>query len=154
MKRYLSPTVAVLLLTALVWLVINRGPAAIPLTIGGETLYVELAETEDEWSLGLGGRKSMKEGRGMLYVFPKPHFYVFNMKDMLFPLDIIWINKDKKIVDVMTNVGPETYPEFSYVNDFLAQYVLEVNAGFFDAHGVQIGDIVEFSLEDTEEERD
>lgn len=147
MKQRLPIVLAAVIFTVGTWLVLNQGPVVIPLTIGGTTLYVEIADTDEERGLGLGGRENLDEDAGMFYVFPGQNFYAFNMKDMLFPLDIIWINKDKKIVDVMKNVPPETYPEFSYMNDFLAQYVLEVNAGFFDAYGLKVGDYVEFELE-------
>jgi uncharacterized protein len=71
------------------------------------------------------------------------------MKDMRFPVDIIWINKKKEIVDVMKNAEPDSYPEFAFINDFPAMYVLEVNAGFFDKHNLELRELVEFSLEDT-----
>ena len=90
----------------------------------------------------------MNEDRGMLFVFSRSDFYVFWMEEMLFPLDIIWVNEDREVVDYIEDVEPDTYPEFQFVNDFLAKYVLEVNAGFIQEHGIKTGDEVKFSLEE------
>ena len=117
-------------------------------TIEGTTLRVRVAQTQEERSQGLSGIPALRKDEGMLYMYPLPHFYVHSMKDMLFPLDIIWIGKDKKIVDFITDLSPESYPEYSYVNDFLAQYVLEVNAGVFNDAILKLGDGVEFSFKD------
>ncbi|MBI3019916.1 MAG: DUF192 domain-containing protein, partial [Parcubacteria group bacterium] len=118
----------------------------VPLTIKGTTIITRIAETKEEQGEGLGGIWRLPKNKGMLYVYPRPSFYTHNMKDMRFPLDIIWIGKDKTIVDVIENVQTDSYPEYMFVNDFLAQYVLEVNAGFFERHNLKLGDPVEFSL--------
>ena len=122
----------------------------IPLTIKDAAVIARVAETEEEQGEGLSGIRRIPKNKGMLYVYPRPDFYTHNMKDMHFPLDIIWIGKDKTVVDVIENVQPGSYPEYMFVNDFLAQYVLEIPAGFFDAHKLKIGDPVEFSLEGIE----
>ncbi len=122
--------------------------AGIPLTIKGATINARVAKTAEEQGKGLGGLRRLPKNKGMLYVYPRPDFYTHNMKDMLFPLDIIWIGKDKTIVDVITDVQPDSYPDSAFVNDFLAEYVLEVNAGFFERHKLNLGDPVEFSLSD------
>jgi len=122
-------------------------------TIEGTTLRVRVAQTQEERSQGLSGIPALRKDEGMLYMYPLPHFYVHSMKDMLFSLDIIWIGEDKKIVDFITDVPPESYPEYSYVNDFLAQYVLEVNAGFFNDTILKLGDSVAFVLEDAPEKK-
>ncbi|MBI2579268.1 MAG: DUF192 domain-containing protein [Candidatus Aenigmarchaeota archaeon] len=124
--------------------------AGIPLTIKGVTIIARVAETEEEQGEGLGGIWRLSDDKGMLYVYPRPDFYTHNMKDMRFPLDIIWIGKNKTIVDVIENVQPDSYPDYAFVNDFLAQYVLEISAGFFEKHKLKLGDLVEFSLEGLE----
>lgn len=124
------------------------GDQGIPLTIGGAAITVRLADTPEEQSVGLGGLRRIREDEGLLYVYPRPDFYTHSMKNMRFPLDIIWIGSDKKIVDFITDVLPDTYPEFMFVNDFLAQYVLEIPAGFFDAHKLKLGDGAEFEIEE------
>ena len=63
------------------------------------------------------------------------------MKDMYFPIDIIWIGENNTIVDITKNLSPRTYPKtFSPKTE--AKYVLEVNSGYVEAHGINIGDLV------------
>lgn len=112
-------------------------------SIAGKVIEVELALSPEEKARGLSGREELPEDRGMLFVFDKPDFYGFWMKDMLISLDIIWISLDFKVVHIEKNVSPETYPEV-FVPSAKAQYVLEVNSGFSDANDLKVGDKVEF----------
>lgn len=60
------------------------------------------------------------------------------MKDMNFALDIIWLDADKKVIDIAYNVKPDTFPD-SFCPKQPAQYVLEVNAGVAGERGLQVG---------------
>jgi len=113
------------------------------LKIAGQTLQVDLAILPEAQEMGLSGRKSLNEKQGMLFVFYKPEIYNFWMKDMLFPIDIIWIREDKRVVYIKKNVLPDSYPE-TFSSDFPAQYVLEVSAGFSEKNNLKVGDRVEF----------
>jgi uncharacterized protein len=68
-------------------------------------------------------------------VFDREGYQGFWMKEMNFPIDIVWLNKDKKIVHIEHNVSPDTYPKiFNPNNEFNNEkslYVLETNANFF-----------------------
>jgi len=92
---------------------------------------------------GLSGHPGLASDEGMLFFFDysgKPGFW---MKDMLFPIDIIWISDEWKIVDITKNISSDTYPQtFAPKSD--ARYVLEVRAGFADAHMLKIGQAVSF----------
>ncbi|MDX1535781.1 MAG: DUF192 domain-containing protein, partial [Candidatus Spechtbacterales bacterium] len=79
-------------------------------------------------------------------VFNRPGTYSFWMKEMNFPIDIIWIGEDMRVVDITKNAKPESYPK-RFSPSVLAQYVLEVVAGFSDEHGVEIGDSIKVDLE-------
>ena len=107
--------------------------------IGDATLRVEIVDTPELQEKGLSERTSLKKNQGMLFVFEKPGRYGFWMKDMNFALDIIWIGQDKKIVEIMRNIGPETFPQAFYPKG-LVQYVLEVNAGWIEQNAVEPGD--------------
>ena len=119
----------------------THGQATLPvtqLTIGTTTLQVEMATTEDQEQQGLSGRSGLPVGGGMLFVFDPPRIPGFWMKDMLFPLDIIFINGEGRVVTVHKNVAPETYPAV-FRPSAPAHYVLEVPAGFADAHTIAEG---------------
>lgn len=109
--------------------------------VGGQALTVDLATTPAEREQGLSGRKSLAENEGMLFVFPQDGAYKFWMKEMNFPLDIIWLSVDGTVVYIEPGLAPSTYPN-SYGPTGPARYVLEVNAGFAAAHGLKVGDHV------------
>lgn len=113
------------------------------LKIGGVTLNIEVADTGSTREQGLSGRSSLAENEGLFFIFQTEGYYGFWMKDMNFPIDMIWINKDKKIVYIESNVSPETYPKvFEPTSPSL--YVLETSAGFSAQNNVKIGDFVAF----------
>lgn len=114
-------------------------------TIKGHVLELEIARTPEEHARGLSGRARLAENAGMLFVYEQPTLPGFWMKDMYFALDLIWIDAERRIVAVSSNIAPETYPEVFYPPSPV-RYVLEVNAGWVKAHNVSVGDEVETSL--------
>ncbi len=117
--------------------------------IGGQKILVEVAVMLDEITKGLSDRESLNKGWGMLFLFdsneefyPAPSFWMRNMK---FPIDIIWIGRDHKIVYIKKDAQPESYPKtFGPGAKVDARYVLEVNSGFSDKYNIKEGDLVEF----------
>ena len=110
--------------------------------IAGETLRVAIADTEALRERGLGGRESLSQDEGMLFVFPKDGKYAFWMKDMNFPIDILWLSDTGVVVYMVSNVSPNTYPE-DFVPEKPSRYVLELPSGWANAHEVQLGGIVQ-----------
>jgi uncharacterized membrane protein (UPF0127 family) len=115
-------------------------------TIRGQRVAVELAITPAEQQLGLGQRDALAWDTGMLFLYEKPGFYRYWMKDMRFDIDIVWIRGDR-IVDISHRVphvagqnGPTVLP------DELADKVLEVPAGYATALGWRSGQPVEVEL--------
>ena len=94
-------------------------------------------------SRGLSGFAGLKEGEAMLFVFDAPEKYGFWMKDMLFPIDIVWLDEGKRVVHVESNVLPETYPSI-FFPESPALYVLELPAGIAARIGVAKGDKADF----------
>ncbi len=104
-------------------------------------LTVEVASDDATRMRGLQERTSLALDAGMLFVFFEEDIHSFWMKDTLIPLDMIWLDGSKRVVDVKTNVPPCLKdPCPIYVPSQRALYVLEVNAGYAQTHGVQIGD--------------
>lgn len=125
-------------------------PTPIPLyqlTINGINIQVEIADTNILRQNGLSNRDSLEEGKGMLFVFEKQNIRpTFWMKDMQFPIDIIWIN-DNQVSQIMKNVRPDL-PGVSNVNRAIYKpndeidFVLEVPANFSEQKGIKEGDLV------------
>ena len=98
-----------------------------------------------EWVRGLSDVKILDKDSGMLFVFPTKEVRTFWMKDMNFPLDIIWIT-DNKIIGIEKNLQPEgSHPLRSYQSPSAVNYVLEVNAGFCEKEKIKIGDMLRYN---------
>lgn len=107
-------------------------------TIGKTTVVVDVADTPALREHGLSGREGLQEGKGMLFVFPEPGSYGFWMKDMQFPIDIIWADSSGVVNTVTPNIAPYTYPQAFYPTAPVL-YVLEVPAGYAEAHKIGVG---------------
>ncbi len=111
-------------------------------------LSVEVVEKEKELERGLQLRESLSKDAGMLFIFRKTAIYPFWMKDTKIPLDMIWINRDQRIVYIEKNVPPcQNDPCPVYTPSQEALYVLEINGGRSDELNLRIGDRALFKLE-------
>jgi uncharacterized membrane protein (UPF0127 family) len=105
-------------------------------------LNIEIADDEYQTQTGLMYRKSMKDDQAMLFIFEDEIQRAFYMKNTQFALDIIFINSDRKIVNIQKNA--KSLDLTSLPSEGPAQYVLEVNAGLSDVWTLESGDIVEW----------
>ncbi len=112
--------------------------------IKGVKIDVELAILPNKQARGLGGRNNLPGNQGMLFLYDTPAIYSFWMKDMEFPIDIVWIDENYRIVDITKNISPDTFPQ-SFQPLKPVQYVLEVNAGFADRNNLIVNDVIDFS---------
>jgi len=107
---------------------------------------VEVAQTAVEREKGLMFREELGQDKGMLFIFPKAEKYGFWMKNTLIPLDIIWIDENKTVVDIKKDVQPcrannsDNCPV--YVPDKEAIYVLEINSGLSEENNLSVEDEV------------
>lgn len=106
------------------------------------SLSIEIANTPYEIETGLMYRTSMENNQGMLFIFQDEQPRYFYMKNTQIPLDIIFINSEKKVVSFAQNTTP--LDETSLPSTYPAKYVLEINAGLVTAWGIQPGDSVSF----------
>lgn len=119
----------------------------INLRISDRLIRVVLADDFSKRTRGLSGRQQLGEDEGMLFIFPYKDKYSFWMKDMNFPIDIIWISDDK-IVGVEESVDPQI--DASVINLKMyhpsepINYVLELSAGSFQKRNFKIGDLIKF----------
>lgn len=110
---------------------------------------VELAITADERSTGLMNRANLDKDKGMLFIFKEQDVYPFWMKNTLIPLDIIWIDKDMKVVYINQDTGPcKSDPCESFNPGVAAKYVLELNSGIADDIGLAVGHELQFNIDE------
>jgi uncharacterized membrane protein (UPF0127 family) len=95
---------------------------------GGRRYMLSLASTQREQQLGLGGRKLLPQDQGMLFIFGQPSVQCFWMKDMHFPIDMIWVSASRRVEYIKANVSPSSYPN-TFCPNAQAKYVIELNAG-------------------------
>lgn len=110
--------------------------------IKGEPYEVYIADTDQLRAMGLSGKYRLPQGRGMMFTFPVAGIFSFWMKDMKFPLDILWI-RDGKIVELWEDApipGGGEIP--SYTPRETADAVLEFPAGFVNENNILVGDLV------------
>lgn len=89
---------------------------------------VSVAANEQDREQGLSGVTALPQGEGKLFIFDRSDTYGFWMKDMHFPIDIIWFDAQGKLVHIAHSVTPESFPEL-FAPEQPALYVLEINAG-------------------------
>jgi len=113
----------------------------------GVSITAELAVTDEERQLGLMFREKIDPDQGMLFIFEEESVLSFWMKNMKFPLDILWLDREKRIVHVEQNVPPcKDLPCPSYSSPVPAMFVLELKAGSFDENHLKLYDRLEFIL--------
>lgn len=108
--------------------------------INNTNYKIEIAKTTAQKIKGLSKRESLCSNCGMLFIFGFETDLPFWMKDTLIPLDLIWLDKNGKIVDIKTVTN--TNSEKIYENKSPAQYVLELNANDYQKLNLKIGDII------------
>jgi len=146
---------AVLVVVIAVTTFSNDTPAAKPfcglyradklVRVSSETINAEVVLTPKQRETGLSGRPCILANQGMLFNFGRAGQYPIWMKGMNFPIDIVWIGPDHKVVGLESGVKPSTYPD-SFVNkkEGLAQYVLELKANRSTDLHITIGTPIQF----------
>jgi uncharacterized membrane protein (UPF0127 family) len=108
---------------------------------GRHAVSVEIARTEPDRAKGLMHRRALAPDAGMLFLFDETAEHPFWMKNTLIPLDMIFIGEDGRIVGIVARAVPG---DLSARSGGPSRYVLEVNGGWAEAHGVAPGDRVRF----------
>ena len=111
-------------------------------SLDGFPVRVVVADTPAERAQGLSGVGGLAEDEGMLFVFPKDGEPSFWMKDMLFPIDMLWIDAAGRVVFIVPSVSPNTYPH-AFTPNTPSRYVMELPAGFAMQHKIEVGSKLE-----------
>jgi uncharacterized membrane protein (UPF0127 family) len=116
----------------------------IPFTFGTLPMYASIARTEAARTRGLSGTPSLPTDIAKVFVFESSSKYGFWMKDMNYPIDIIWVDETGEVVHVESNLAPETYPK-SFAPGRPARVVIEVVAGGAVAAGIEEGSRIDIN---------
>lgn len=114
--------------------------------VGDSSIKVEIANTPEERELGLSGRESLETLHGILFIFEQPAIYPFWMKEMNFPIDIVWIDENWQVVGIEREILPESFPQ-TFNPSRPVKYVLELNSGEAEFFGIDMGSQVYFEAQ-------
>ena len=114
----------------------------------GVKINAETMRSDVELMRGLMFRESLAPGRGMLFIHPKEDMFHYWMYQTKIPLDMIWMDNDRRVVEMSLDTPPcksssaKDCP--NYGGNFKSKYVLEVNAGIARKNGLKSGDTLDF----------
>lgn len=118
------------------------------ISINGYNVSMSIASTDEQRIRGLSGLEKLNENQGMLFLFDKPSKQGFWMNKMNFPLDIVWLGSNNKVVHIEKQLEPcklfLACPVYNPQVDAL--YVLELRSGFADSHSIKNEMIINFDL--------
>lgn len=116
---------------------------------GGYNLRI--ADTEPERALGLSGVTSLASDGGLLMKYDTDGKWAIWMKDMEIPIDIVWLDKGKKVIHIVEKADPTLATSVVYRPETDARYIIEIAAGGVDKAGIKTGSVAEFDENDTGE---
>src|SRR3989344_1660944 len=111
--------------------------------LNNKDISIIVSDTPTTREKGLSGMESLPEDSAMLFIFEKPDKYGIWMKDMKFPIDIIWFDEEYRITHIESNISPDTFTKVFYPPE-ASRYVLETNAGFTKENYLKINGILDF----------
>lgn len=106
------------------------------------TINIELADDDAEREQGLMYRKEMAENAGMLFLMSTEEIQAFWMKNTIISLDILYVDSNRRIVSIHRKCKPYSLNPIS--SEKPASFVVEVNAGYAEKHGIKVGDLIAF----------
>lgn len=123
-KNHRAIIVVVLIVLVAFVFVSKSSQKFVTANIGDKTFKLEVVDSPAKQRQGLSGREGLSELEGMVFVYPESREVCIWMKDMLFSIDALWLDKNQQIVRVENNLEPTTYPE-SFCKE--AKYVIELD---------------------------
>lgn len=114
-------------------------PNTVPIMIGSVAVQASIADTMSSRIKGLSDTPYLPANVVKLFAFGVAGSHSIWMKDMLYPLDIIWAVEDGTIVHIEENVSPDSFPT-SFASPTPAWFVIEANAGFVANEQISLGD--------------
>lgn len=114
----------------------------------GTTVKAEVMMNKLDMAKGMMFRDTFPEGRGMLFIHPTPGRFSYYMFQVKIPIDIVWMDKQKRVVEIMENAPPCTSTKATdcttYGGNEEAMYVLELPARYSRKHGIVKGEFLQF----------
>ena len=139
--------IVVLLVGSFIALTVSTFHPTTQVHLGSGIYALKLAQSKPDLTQGLSDTPSIKMNGGLLMDFEYDGYHGIWMKDMNYPLDIVWLNKAKEVVYIVKNAPPEDPVETVYTPKDLARYVLELPAGSVQKSGIRTGMVAKFNID-------
>ena len=146
-STYLIAGMMLLVVGAAVFLILSQLRPTTTLYLSDGVFDAHIALTQAAREKGLGGVASLGPRDAMILVFPSDDTWKIWMKDMQVPIDIVWLNKDKKVVYSVSNISPDNTDTFT--PDASARYVVELSAGTVASRNIKTGRAAVFDIPQT-----
>ncbi len=145
-KSFIIFLIIIILLALIAFLRMDNSNAGTgySLSLDKKEINILLADTQEKRVHGLSDRKSLPKNTVMLFVFDGMENYKIWMKDMLFSLDVIWLDEKFKIIHIEENLTPKSYPNTFGPSDSEAKviYIIEANGGFVQKYNLKVGNFL------------
>lgn len=145
-KRYIYIVVialAICVIVVFIGLKIEQNSTKTFLKVQNQKISLLVASTLEDRTKGLSGQESLPADEALLFIFPEPDYYGIWMKEMNFSIDIIWLDVNKKIVQIKKDVSPATYPSVFFPSE-KNLYIIETVANFSDKNNLEVGMVLDF----------
>lgn len=119
------------------------------LQLGDGVFHASVASTGSAREKGLSGTRQLAPDQAMLFVFDTADRWGIWMKDMNYPIDVVWLNEQKQVVYSVSNMTPASYPEV-FTPKEPARYVVELAAGTIAGKAIHTNSQAQFSLTNKE----
>lgn len=113
--------------------------------LGSGKFTATIADTQATRVKGLSGTHDLPSDRAMVFIFDTNSRWGIWMKDMNYAIDIIWLNESRRVVDFVTDVPPDSYPNRTFLPKEDARYVVELRSGMVRQKNIQVGQEAIFS---------
>lgn len=136
-----------MLISVGIWLITKKNtepnlPSVIA-TIGNNSYKLYAPNTTSEQQRGLAVFDYLANEQGMIFRGNPVGVQGVWMKDMKFNIDIIWVDKDNRIIHLVKNASKDSYPTiFQNPDSTASAYIIELSAGQLEAHSIKVGDEV------------
>ncbi len=143
---FLIAAVLLIIATAAVFLLISQMQPTTVLSFGNGIFKARIASTAASREKGLSGVTELGPQQAMILVFPSDAAWQIWMKDMKTPIDIVWLDHDKKVVYLYENALPDGSINVTFTPTTRARYVVELPVGSIESQRIRIGDTASFEI--------
>lgn len=138
--------VVLIIIASAILLVISKFQPSVPLYLGSGAFDAKVAYTQEEREKGFGGVSNIAENEALILAFPRNNTWGIWMKDMKVSIDIIWLDSDKKVIEIVKKALPDGGATTVFTPKKDARYVIELSAGTAEAKAIRVGRTAVFDV--------